>query len=301
MASHTSVLSAEALRYLAPAPGETAVDGTLGLGGHAALILERLGPSGRLIGFDKDPHALVEAAHFLARYGDKVMTLHDDFRNIAGRLRELGIQSADAVLLDLGVSSPQIDRPERGFSFSQEGPLDMRMDPGAGLSAREIVNRWPAQEITRILFEYGQERYARRIAERIVRERSVRPIERTTDLAAVVSAAVPAAYRHGRIHPATRAFQAFRIATNDELGSLEAFLAAAPGLLAPGARLAVISFHSLEDRLVKHAFRDWAKRGLGEVLTKKPVEASAEETAANPRSRSAKLRAFRRADGEAVR
>ncbi|HTL70987.1 MAG TPA: 16S rRNA (cytosine(1402)-N(4))-methyltransferase RsmH [Candidatus Eisenbacteria bacterium] len=292
--SHTSVLAEEVLEWLAPGPGKVIIDGTLGCAGHAALILERLGPDGRLIGFDRDPSAIEASRKALEKYGDRAMILKSDFKNIPARLREAGIDGADGVLLDLGVSSPQLDEAVRGFSFRLDGPLDMRMDPSSPLTASEIVNRYPKKELEKILYEYGEERYARRIAEKIERERSKRRIERTVELAAILLEAVPTHYRHGRIHPATRTFQALRIAVNAELDSIGEFLDAVPAWLKPGGRAVVISFHSLEDRLVKRAFREMQKRGLGVVLTKKPVTASDAETAANPRSRSAKLRAFER-------
>ncbi|HTL69756.1 MAG TPA: 16S rRNA (cytosine(1402)-N(4))-methyltransferase RsmH [Candidatus Eisenbacteria bacterium] len=292
--SHTSVLAEEVLEWLAPAPGKVIIDGTLGCAGHAALILEKLGPEGRLIGFDRDPSALEFSRKALQKYGDRVMILKSDFKNIPARLREAGIDGVDGVLLDLGVSSPQLDEAVRGFSFRLDGPLDMRMDPSSPLTAAEIVNRYPKKELENIIFEYGEERYARRIAEKIERERSKRRIERTVELAAILLEAVPSHYRHGRIHAATRTFQALRIAVNAELDSLQEFLDAVPAWLKPGGRAVVISFHSLEDRLVKQAFREMQKRGLGVVLTKKPVTASPAETVSNVRSRSAKLRAFER-------
>jgi 16S rRNA (cytosine1402-N4)-methyltransferase len=227
------------------------------------------------------------------------MRIHDDFKNMAHRFAGLGIGRAQGILLDLGVSSMQLDRPERGFSFRADGPLDMRMNAAQKLTAREIVNEWPRKEIEKIIFEYGEERFGRRIAERIERERSVRKIETTGQLASIVSAAVPASYRHGRIHPATRTFQALRIAVNGEIDSLREFLETAVDALEEGGRLVIISFHSLEDRMVKNAFREWQKGGKGRVLTKKPVTASETEIGANPRSRSAKLRAFERSAGTA--
>lgn len=294
MAQHISVLAGEVLEWLIPRPSAIFVDGTLGLGGHAGLILERLGPDGRLVGFDKDAAALAEAKKALAAYGDTIMLIHDDFKNMAQRFAGLGIGRAHGVLLDLGVSSLQLDLPERGFSFQSEGPLDMRMDASQKLTAREVVNEWPRRDLEKIFFEYGEERFGRRIAERIERERAIRPIETTRQLALAVSAAVPASYRHGRVHPATRTFQALRIAVNGELESLRVFLDTAFEALEEGGRLAIISFHSLEDRMVKTAFRQWQKEGRGRALTKKPVTASDGEIASNPRSRSAKLRVFER-------
>jgi 16S rRNA (cytosine1402-N4)-methyltransferase len=292
MPSHTSVLLEEALHWLDLSPGKTIIDGTLGLGGHAGRILERLGPDGKLYGFDKDPDALEIARENLKEYGDRAMLFHDDFKDIAARMNTLGVKSADGVLLDLGVSSMQLDRPERGFSFRGDGPLDMRMNPGQDLTAKTIVNDYPKEEIMNILWKFGEERFARRIAERIDAERSRRSIDTTAQLASVVSQAVPSSYRYGRIHPATRTFQALRIVVNDEVDALQEFLSHATEYLGDGGKIVVISFHSLEDRAVKWSFRDLHKNKRGTILTKKPVEASEAEAASNPRSRSAKLRAF---------
>ncbi len=295
---HISVLAVEVLEWLTVRPSGVYVDGTLGLGGHAALILEKLGSDGRLIGFDKDAAALAEAREVLAVYGERVMLIHDDFKHMAHQFAGLGIGRADGILLDLGVSSMQLDRVERGFSFRFDGPLDMRMDTSQKLTAAHIVNEWPRKDLEQIIFEYGEERFGRRIAERIERERSGRRIETTGALAAIIASAVPATYRHGRIHPATRTFQALRIAVNGEMESLRVFLETAFDALAEGGRLVIISFHSLEDRMVKNAFREWQKEDKGKVLTKKPMTAAEAEILANPRSRSAKLRVFERTKGD---
>lgn len=289
---HTSVLSEEVLRFLDPKPGSLIVDGTLGFGGHAARILERLGPEGRLIGFDRDPEALKIAGANLKVFGDNALLVHDRFSRIPRRLREINTSPAGGVLLDLGVSSYQLESPERGFSFKTDGPLDMRMNPQEPMTAADLVNRAPKQELLQILWTYGEERYARRIVEAIERARDRRRLERTGELAEIVTRSVPVGYRHGRIHPATRTFQALRIAVNGEMEELEAFLENALDLLAAGGRLVIISFHSLEDRAVKNALRKWKAARLGQILTKKPVTASEEETRLNPRARSAKLRAF---------
>ncbi len=273
-------------------PSSVVVDGTLGLGGHAEAILERLGPEGRLIGFDKDPAAIEKARERLNRFGKRLMIIRDDFKNMAGRLRESGTGSVDGVLLDLGVSSMQLADGARGFSFLKDGPLDMRMDPQNPRSAADIVNRSQERELTKILWDFGEERYARRIAERIVSERSKTKISTTGQLERAIFHAVPKAARYGRVHPATRSFQALRIVVNDELGSLKAFLSAAVSHLSTGGRAVIISFHSLEDRIVKRAFREWEAQRLGRALTKKPVVPGRRETNENPRSRSAKLRAF---------
>jgi 16S rRNA (cytosine1402-N4)-methyltransferase len=280
----------EVLAWLAPPAGGTVVDATVGLGGHAALLLDRLGPSGRLIGLDRDPAALALAAETLAArcrdlgWGppDPWRLLHADFRDLAGALAALGHPAVDGILLDLGVSSLQLDEPGRGFSFRGEGPLDMRMDPAAPVTAADLVNTLPEPKLAQILWEYGEERRSRRIAARIAAARARRPLATTRELADLVTASFPPDARHGRLHPATRTFQALRIAVNDELAALDAVLAAAAGLLArpvneaqrassPGAggtsghprsppverrggRLVVLAYHSLEDRRVKQAF-----------------------------------------------
>lgn len=291
---HKSVLLKEVLEWLAPAPGKIMVDGTLGAGGHAEAILERILPGGLLIGFDKDPEALARAKQVLARFGDRAMILHEDFRNVAGRLKALQKEKVQGMLLDLGVSSMQLDSLERGFSFKQNGPLDMRMNPQEPLTAKEIVNRYSEKELLEILWTYGEERFARRIVERIVRERSKCPIETTGELEAIIFQVVPKSYRYGRIHPATRTFQALRIAVNHETEVLEAFLESVLEILDVKARLVIISFHSLEDRAVKRAFRRFEKEKAGRILTKKPVVPNDAEVSDNPRARSAKLRAFER-------
>ncbi|MGH7198792.1 MAG: 16S rRNA (cytosine(1402)-N(4))-methyltransferase RsmH [Candidatus Omnitrophota bacterium] len=292
---HQSVLLKEVLAGLAPAPGKTIVDGTLGTAGHAQAILRKLGPSGRLIGFDKDPKALEGAKKVLEEFGDRVMIFHDDFKNIAARLREREVSAVEGILLDLGVSSAQLDEAERGFSFRKDGPLDMRMNPEDTLTAEEIVNTYPEEKLAEILKSYGEERYARRIATKIAYTRKREKIRTTGQLSSLVFSAVPSSYRYGWLHPATRTFQAFRIAVNKELEALRNFLEEAPDLLADGGRLVIISFHSLEDRIVKTAFRELAKKGLGRILTKKPVVPEEEETRANPRARSAKMRIFEKA------
>ena len=291
---HQSVLLNEVLEWLDPRPGSTVVDGTVGAAGHARAILEWLGAQGRLIGFDKDPLALEEAQKVLTHFGEKVMLINDDFRNLAVQLRQRQIHAVDGILLDLGVSSMQLDHPGRGFSFQAEGPLDMRMDPAQALTAKEIVNTYPKNRLQELLWKYGEERFAKRIAERVVDTRSKRRIETTKELESIIYQAVPAFYRHGRIHPATRSFQALRIAVNDEVKALQELLAQAVALLASHGRLVIISFHSLEDREVKTAFKRFSEEKKGRILTKKPVTPSQREIDENPRSRSAKLRAFER-------
>ncbi len=287
---HEPVMVAEVLRFLTPGPGKLIVDATVGTGGHAEAILER---GARLIGIDRDPSALDLARRRLARFEGRCRLVQGNFRDLEGILAGLDAGPVDGVLFDLGVSSAQLGDAGRGFSFLKEGPLDMRMDPSQPLTAHEIVNRWPEWEIARILREYGEERYARRIARAIVR---ARPIETTTELAEVVARCYPPG-RH-RIHPATRTFQALRIAVNDELSALREGLLAAIRALRPGGTVVTISFHSLEDRIVKRTLRQRWIAGEVEILTKKPLVPSAEEVARNPRARSAKLRAARRTEAK---
>ena len=308
---HEPVLLAECLAGLNIRPDGIYVDGTVGGGGHSAKIAERL-TTGRLIGIDRDEEALRAAGERLAPFGDRVTLVRSNYDRIGEILDGLGIGLADGMLFDLGVSSPQLDDPERGFSYMADAPLDMRMDRTAALTARQVVNEWPEGELKRILGVYGEERYAGRIAAAIVRSRKEAPIETTLHLAEIIRAAMPAAARREKQHPAKRSFQAVRIAVNDELGGVERMLEAAPDRLKPGGRLCVISFHSLEDRLVKQAIRrredgctcprDFpvcvcgfrqTLRTVGGVIT-----ASAEELERNPRARSAKLRVAERVEPE---
>lgn len=294
---HRSVLLNEVVAGLALKTGCVIVDGTVGAGGHAEAILERIGASGRLVGFDKDPAALAEARKRLAQYGERVMLIHEDFQHIPEKMAEMKI-STDGVLLDLGVSSMQLDDPARGFSFRSEGPLDMRMDPRNPLTAARIVNDYPKERLLEILWNFGEERFARKIVHRILNERRVRKIQTTSELASVIVQAVPPSYRHGRIHPATRTFQALRIEVNREIESLEKLLPRLLDSLNAGACIVIISFHSLEDRVVKRSFRDFQKAGRGVCVTKKPVVPGHGEMEDNPRSRSAKLRVFEKSPKE---
>lgn len=276
---------AEPLLAALPGGGGTLIDCTLGGGGHSALLLEAH-PALRLVGLDRDPAARVNAAAALARFGDRVRIEPANFAD------HLPAEPALAVLADLGVSSPQLDEPTRGFSFRAPGPLDMRMDPDGGETAAELIDRLEESALADLIHAYGEERLSRRIARRLVAERPWSGSGRTTaDLAYAVAGCFPPKARHGRIHPATRTFQALRIAVNDELGALDRLLERAPDWLVPGGLLAVISFHSLEDRRVKTAFLSDPRL---ERLTRKPLVASEEEEQANPRSRSAKLRVARR-------
>ena len=288
---HVPVLLKEAIDFLAVKRGGTYLDATVGLGGHSFEIAKRLGAPGHLIAVDKDPAALERAGIRLGA-GEQpdwpsVEFRHGSFAELANDQRAATI---DGLLADVGVSSLQFDDPARGFSFQAEGPLDMRMNPMSGETAEQVVNRIDERELADVIYEFGEERRSRRIARAIVRSR---PIQTTRQLAEVISAAARP-MKHERIHPATRTFQALRIFVNRELDDLKALLEAAPRMLKPGGRVVVISFHSLEDRIVKDAFRDGARQGWYRLLTKKPVTASEEEVHRNPRSRSAKLRAAER-------
>ena len=286
--THTSVLLEEALEALQPRGGTgfRALDCTLGAGGHAFGLLERSSPDGQLVGLDADPAALELARARLAPFGERASFLRSNF----GDLADLGLEPMNAIVFDLGLSSMQLETSGRGFSFRVDEPLDMRFDPdGDEPSAAELLNTLGEAELERILKDNGEEPRARRVAREIVRRR---PLQRTGELVGAVTAALGPA--RGRAHPATRTFQALRIAVNDELGALERGLDGGVRLLRPGGRIAVISFHSLEDRIVKWRFRGWAEQGLARVLTRKPVRPSATEAADNPRARSAKLRVAER-------
>jgi 16S rRNA (cytosine1402-N4)-methyltransferase len=291
---HEPVLLAEVLAGLAPRPGGRYIDGTVGGGGHAAAILAASAPDGRLLGIDADPASLAAAGARLAPFGARATLVHGNARDLASLARAADFAPVDGIVLDLGVSSHQLDTPERGFSFLADAPLDMRMDPTTGEAAADLVDALPESVLADIIYRYGEERGSRRIARFIVEARRKRPIATTSELAAIVERALGG--RRGKLHPATRTFQALRIAVNRELESLEAALPQAVELLGPAGRLAVIAFHSLEDRIVKQFFR--AESGYGgaetparlRIITKKPIEAGEEETQANPRARSAKLR-----------
>lgn len=292
---HQPVMTDEVLRLLQPRPGMTMVDGTVGTGGHSRLLLPRLLPGGRLIAMDRDPQALAVARTQLAAFEPQVTFVHGNFKALAQIVRACGLTRVDGVLLDLGMSSLQVETPARGFSFLREGPLDMRMDPSLPLSAEEIVNRWSPERIETALTELGEERFARRIARRIVEARRLHPLTSTTQLAALVCSALPRSARHGRLHAATRTFQALRLSVNEEPAALEAALESLPEVLATGGRAVILSFHSIEDRLVKQALVRGIRAGTWQGLTKKPLRPSEEETARNPRARSARLRAVERA------
>jgi 16S rRNA (cytosine1402-N4)-methyltransferase len=310
---HEPVMLRECLEFLAPAPGATVVDATLGLGGHSQELLRRVGPEGTVIGLDRDPEALRRATERLqaacAEWGwprCPLRTAHTDFRDFGAALDELGVSEIQGALFDLGVSSMQLDLPDRGFSFRASGPLDMRMNPEAGETAADLVNTLPEEELARVLWEYGEERYSRRIARRILERR---PLTTTKELEDAVWGAYPPQERRGRLHPATRTFQALRIAVNDELAALEPAVTAAVERMTSGGRVVVMSYHSLEDRIIKRAFEflsgrcrcpvevpicQCGARELVRVLTRKPVQPSEAEIEANPRARSARLRVAER-------
>lgn len=303
---HVPVLSQPSIELLQPRPGGVFVDCTIGLGGHAQLILERIRPRGRLLGIDRDESALEAAANRLAGIEPPPLLRHGDFRELTAIARQAGFDRVDGVLFDLGVSSLQLDDPERGFSFRRDGPLDMRMDRRGPLTAAQVVNQLSERELGGLIRRLGEERWAARIAHFLVQRR---PLRTTRQLAAVVEAAIPRAAWPSDIHPATRTFQAIRMHVNDELGSLERGLQGALEILSPGARLVVIAFHSLEDAVVKgflvRESRDCIcpsqqpvctcdHRAALRILTRKPLRPTPEEVAANPRSRSARLRAAAR-------
>lgn len=284
----------EVMKYLEPAPGDIIVDCTVGEGGHASRILPAIRPEGRLIGIDQDEEVLARAKEKLKDYDGLYTLVWENFRNLDSILKHLKVARIDGALFDLGLSSYQLEAPGRGFSFQREAPLDMRMDKRRKITAFDLVNHLAQAEMAKILRDFGQERWSNRIARQIVRARKTGPITTTTQLAEIVRRAVPNRNRYKRIHPATRTFQAFRIVVNQELEALEAGLTQAINALAPGARLLVISFHSLEDRIVKNKFKKLAKIGVLDILTKKPIRPRADEVRVNPRCRSAKLRVGRK-------
>ncbi|MBI4133533.1 16S rRNA (cytosine(1402)-N(4))-methyltransferase RsmH [Candidatus Uhrbacteria bacterium] len=289
---HVPVLFEEVLRLANPQPGDTFVDCTFGAGGHAGALLDRIAPNGILLGIDANPRAITAAQKNFASYGNRLVLRKGNFKNLKAIAYDVAISQCAGILMDLGVSSEELVDQEIGLSFQVEGPLDMRLSR-EGPTAAEIVNGWPAAELTRIIRQYGEERYAAQIVRAILKARRARRIATTLELAELVTRSVPRGYEHGRIHPATRTFQALRIAVNDELGSLEAALPQAVELLRPSGRLIVIAFHSLEDRTVKRFFRQESGQTI-RILTKKPVQAGEEEVRQNPRARSAKLRAVER-------
>lgn len=295
-AGHVPVLLNEVVGLLAPAGRRVMLDCTVGLGGHAEALLIAAGDQSRLIGIDVDEGNLRLARQRLMRFGERVRLFQANFAEVPAVLAEAGLEHVEVLLADLGVASTQIDDPERGLSFSADGPLDMRMDPRRTVTAAVLVNRMGEAELADLIYNYADERYSRRIARAIVEARRGGAIERTGQLAQIVSRAYPAAARDSRrgVHPATRTFQALRIAVNEELSSLDSLLERIPDVLSVGGRAGVISFHSLEDRRVKQAFAELEAAGRAVKLTKKPISASDEEMQTNPRSRSAKLRGIER-------
>lgn len=301
---HVSVLLNDCIEALNIRPDGIYVDGTLGGAGHSSQIAQRL-TTGRLIGIDRDPVALQAAGKRLSPFGDRVTLVHANFCEMKQVLQDLGISGVDGILLDLGVSSPQLDDGQRGFSYMADAPLDMRMNGQDSLNAHGVVNTWPQEELKRILYTYGEERYAPQIAAAICRHREQKPIETTLELVDIIRGAMPPAALREKQHPAKRSFQAIRIAVNDELGAVEKIMAEGADLLNPGGRMAIITFHSLEDRIVKQGMNEWAKgctcppsfpvcvcgkKPLVKIISRKPITADAAELEENPRSRSAKLR-----------
>ena len=302
---HIPVLLDEVIALLKPDRGGVFVDGTLGGGGHAEAVLDRLPETGRLIGIDRDEEAIAASCARLSRFSDRFTALHGNFFDMRQLLNEIGVTAVNGILLDLGVSSHQLDAPERGFSYKSDAPLDMRMDRSAALSAYDVVNGYSEKELTRILYEYGEERFAPRIAARIVNIREQNPIKTTAALSELVRGAIPAKFRNEPQHPARRTFQAIRIEVNGELAGLSAAVDGAHDLLQTGGRLCIITFHSLEDRIVKQAFRRFAnpctcppsapvcicgKTPTARILTRKPLTCTEQEAEENSRSTCAKLR-----------
>ncbi|MDP8237105.1 MAG: 16S rRNA (cytosine(1402)-N(4))-methyltransferase RsmH [Candidatus Erginobacter occultus] len=287
-AGHLPVMTGEVVEFLQPRPGQVILDCTLGEGGHALRLLPLLAPGGFLLGLDRDDSAPAVAEQKLAGYGELLRIERANYTELEEALGRAGIESVDGVLFDLGVNSSQLDNADRGFSFQNDGPLDMRMDTAAGQTAADLVNRSNRKDLEWLIREYGEERFAGRISRRIVEERGKNPIRTTGRLAKIISRAVPG---RGKIHPATRTFQALRLEVNQELDCLNRALPLAREILRPGGRICLIAFHSLEDRIVKHTFRRWAGEEKVKILTRKPVRPREEEVRTNPRSRSARLRA----------
>ncbi|WP_211326527.1 16S rRNA (cytosine(1402)-N(4))-methyltransferase RsmH [Paenibacillus flagellatus] len=318
MFEHVTVLKEESVEALHIRPDGIYVDCTMGGAGHSSLIASKLGPAGRLIAFDQDDAALANGKIMLAPYGERVHIVKSNFRRLREVLAGLdfvpkkdGVPQVDGILFDLGVSSPQLDEADRGFSYNHDAELDMRMDRDSPLTAKTIVNEWSPEDIARILFEYGEEKFSRKIAKTIAEARAAAPIETTGRLVELIKESIPAAARRTGPHPAKRSFQALRIAVNDELGAFEDALEQSIACLAPGGRVAVITFHSLEDRICKHAFAKFIekctcppdfpmcvcqKKGILRLVHRKPVVPSDEELERNPRARSAKLRAAEKLD-----
>lgn len=291
---HKPVMYREVIEYLNLKKGDLIVDATVGLAGHAKLILERISPGGKLIGIDRDKESLEIAKEILKDFQGNFQLYHGDFRHLDKIFEFFGISSCDGIVFDLGLSSFQLESPQRGFSFQFEGPLDMRFDRDSYISAYDLVNNLTKKELSSILRSFGQERYSNRIASFIIEERKKHPISTTAQLTKIILKAMPAYHRYQKIHPATRTFQALRIAVNRELEALEEALTKTVDLLNPGARVCVISFHSLEDRIAKEKFRYFSSKKILKIITPKPLRPSVQEILENPRSRSAKLRVAER-------
>jgi len=302
---HTPVLLEQCIAGLMIKPNGTYVDGTLGRGGHSIEIAKKIGNGGRLICFDRDAEAIKETAEVLSEYKEKITFIHDNYSTLVETVTALGIAAVDGMLFDLGVSSPQLSDPNRGFSYMKDAPLDMRMDADQELTALEAVNNWSIDELRKVFFEYGEEKYSDRIARAIVRHREKTPVMTTFDLNEIIISAIPPAARREQQHPSKRCFQALRIAVNDELGALRKMIGCAPDILKAGGRICVISFHSLEDRIIKNEFALRAKgcicpkdfpvcvcgiKPTLKLITKKPLTPDERELEENPRARSAKLR-----------
>ena len=292
--SHNPVLSNEVIDFLNPAPGQIIVDATIGGAGHSEQILRRITPGGTLIGIDRDEETLRLASERLRPFEGLFKLINKNFKYLKEILKDLGINKANGIIFDLGISSIQMEAWQRGFSIKNDGPLDMRMDRSQTLTAKDLVNRLRESELSDIIRDFGEERFHRRIAKRIVEERARKEISTTSELSDVILRSLPYSHNKYKIHPATRTFQAIRIKVNDELGSVREALNALPEALEKGGRACVISFHSLEDRIAKNTFKEFKARGLFNILTKKPVTAKEVEVISNPRSRSAKLRAVER-------
>ncbi len=288
---HFPVLLREVIDLLDPEPGDVIVDATLGAGGHAAKILERIVPGGSVIAFDRDPEAINRSREILAGSDKDITYINEDFRGLKKTASAMALEGIDGAVFDLGMSSYQVDDPERGFSFLRDGPLDMRFDPRAVLPASEVVNGYGEDVLAGIISEYGEERYAQAVARAIIKARRTSGINTTGELAVIIKEAIGYRYRSQKLHPACRTFQALRMYVNDEMGAIDSGVRGAVSLLKRGGRICVISFHSIEDRAIKNIFKTAAKEGNMKILTKKPVRPSREETRSNPRSRSAKLRA----------
>jgi len=292
--SHNPVLAKEIVGFLSLVPGQIIVDATMGGAGHSEQILQKITPGGMLIGIDRDEETLRLASERLRPFEGSFKLINKNFKYLKEILKDIGVGKANGIIFDLGISSIQMESWQRGFSIKSDGPLDMRMDRSQSVTAKSLINRLREDELSEIIRDYGEERFHRRIAKRIVEERAHKEISTTAELSEVVLRSLPYSHNKYKIHPATRTFQAIRIKVNDELGSIKEALNALPDCLEKGARACVISFHSLEDRIAKNTFKEFKAQGLFDILTKKPVMADENEVITNPRSRSAKLRAGER-------